>query len=221
MLFSGTSWVILNTTTKNLKPKKMKKVTTIIISLLTIASSVFAGNNNPGNNTAAVLTVAASNNNVVLNWSSSNKSRFEIERSFYSNNFTTIATIPTAMTANSNFRINDNAAELAGRKIAYYRVKQIAADGTITYSNVTVVNLEGAEQSTITKNTSISFTAAQNGNAVIKIQSVTGKAVSVKNMIASKGNNSIEMESGLSKGIYTAAISVNGVVIDNQKIIVE
>jgi hypothetical protein len=221
MLFSGTSWVILYTTTKNLKPKKMKKVTTIIISLFTITSSVFAGNNNPVNNNAtAVLTVAATNNNVVLNWSSSNKSSFEIERSFYSNNFITIASVPTAMTANSNFRINDNATELAGRKIAYYRVKQIAADGTITYSNVTVVNLEGTEQSTITKNTSINFTAAQNGNAVIKIQSITGKAVTVKNMIASRGNNNIELENGLSKGMYTAEISVNGVV-ENQKIIVE
>ncbi len=200
----------------------MKKVTTIIISLFTIASSVFAGNNNPGNNnTAAVLTVAANNNNVVLNWSSSNKCRFEIERSFYSNNFSTIATVPAALAANLNFRINDNATELAGRKIAYYRVKQIAADGTITYSNVTVVNLEGTEQSTITKNTSINFTTAQNGNAVIKIQSVTGKAVTVKNMIASRGNNSIELENGLSKGMYTAEISVNGVVVDNQKIIVE
>jgi hypothetical protein len=199
----------------------MKKATTII-SFLTIASSVFAGNSNPGNNnTAAVLSVSANNNNVVLNWSSSNKSRFEIERSFYSNNFTTIATVSTVLTANSNFRINDNAAELAGRKIAYYRVKQIAADSTITYSNVSVVNLQGIEQSTVTKNTSINFTATQNGNAVIKIQSVTGKSVTVKNMIASRGSNTIELENGLSKGIYNAVISVNGVVVDNQKIIVE
>jgi hypothetical protein len=199
----------------------MKKVTTIIISLITITSSVIANNSNPGLNSTSVLAGSANNNNVVLNFSSSNNSRFEIERSFYSNNFTTIVNVSNALATGNNFRINDNAAELAGRKIAYYRVKQVAANGTITYSNVTVVNLEGAEQSMLTKNTAVNFTAAQNGNAVIKIQTVTGKSVSVKNMIASKGNNTVELENGLAKGIYTAVISVNGVVVNTQKVIAE
>ncbi|MBL0355890.1 MAG: T9SS type A sorting domain-containing protein [Chitinophagaceae bacterium] len=192
----------------------MKKVTTTIIALISIATSVIA------NNSTTVLAGSTDNNNVVLNFSASNNSRFEIERSFYSNNFTTIATLQSAFV--SNFRINDNAAELAGRKIAYYRVKQIAADGTVTYSNTTVVNLEGTPTATVTKNTNINFTAAQNGNAVIKVMSTTGKTVIVNSNTATRGNNTVAIATtDLSKGIYTAVVSVNGVVVATQKVIAE
>lgn len=193
----------------------------IIISLLTITSTVFAGNTTPNNNASTVLTTSVNNRNVEINWSSANNSRFEIERAFYSNNFVTIASVQNAFVNNINFRINDTDAELAGRKIAYYRVKQIAANGTITYSNITVVNLENAAAPSATKNSVINFTASENGNAVVKIQNITGKTVAEKNSIAAKGNNRIELENGLAKGIYTAVISVNGVVIDTQKIIAE
>jgi hypothetical protein len=201
----------------------MKKVTTIIISLITITSSVIANNSNPGLNSTSVLAGSANNNNVVLNFSSSNNSRFEIERSFYSNNFTTIVNVSTALATGNNFRINDNAAELAGRKIAYYRVKQTDANGNVTYSNTTVVNLNAAVQtSSVKNNASISFTAAQNGNAVITIKSITGKIATVKNTIVNRGNNTVEIDNNnLSKGMYTAVISVNGIVIDTQKVIAE
>lgn len=205
----------------------MKNITTILISLLTITSSATANNTNPDTKiSATVLTGSVNNNTVVLNWSSANNSRFEIERSFYSNDFSTISAlqVPFANTAVKNFRINDNAAELAGRKIAYYRVKQTNANGTITYSNVTVVNLQGTEQSPVVKkNASINFTATQNGNALIKIQSLTGQTAAVKNTIVSRGNNTVELENitNLSKGIYTAVISINGVVVDTQKVVAE
>ncbi len=110
----------------------MKNLTTTIIALFTITSS-FANNTNPS--TAATLTASVNNNTVALSFTAN--SNFEIERSFYSNEFTTIATVNNAFA--SNFRINDNAAELAGRKVAYYRVKAIAANGTVSYSNTMVV----------------------------------------------------------------------------------
>jgi hypothetical protein len=199
----------------------MKKVTTTIIALVTMVSSILANNTNPNTNSTSVLAASVNNSNVALNFTSLNNSRFEIERSFYSNNFTVIAAGENVMAGNSNFMINDNPAELAGREIAYYRVKTIAANGTVSYSNTTVVNLETAATAATVKNTSISFTAAQNGNATIEIKSISGKTVTVKNTIASRGNNTVELTNGLAKGIYTATISVNGVAVDTQKVIAE
>ena len=191
----------------------MKNLTTTIIALFTITSS-FATNTNPS--AAAALTASVNNNTVALSFTANNS--FEIERSFYSNEFTTIATVNAVFA--SNFKINDNAAELAGRKVAYYRVKTIAANGTVSYSNTTVVNLEAAEGAIVTKST-INFNAAQNGNAVITVKNAAGKTVTVKNTIASRGNNTVELTNGLVKGIYTASIAVNGVTVDTHKVIAE
>jgi hypothetical protein len=219
----------------------MKTLTTIFISLITLVSTANANENSSNIEitsttvvTTTALTAGNNNNTVVLNWSAKNQannSRFEIERSFYSNNFNMIATMQIAFANNStnNFRISDNAAELTGRVIAYYRVKQIDTNGTISYSNTMVVNLQDAKNinapsaNAAQKTTSIRFAAAQNGNAVIKIQSLSGKTVAVKNTIISKGNNTVELENinGLSKGVYVSEVSVNGVVVDNQKVIVE
>jgi hypothetical protein len=203
-------------TTQNQKPTKMKNLTTTIIALLTIATSVFADNTNP--TTTSVISTSINNSNVAISFTAANNSQFEIERSFYSNNFTTIASANSAF--GGNFKINDNAAELAGRKIAYYRVKTIAANGTVTYSNTTVVNINNNEAAAPTT-ASVKFTASNNGNAVITVKNAAGKTIAVKNTIAGKGANTVEVANGLTKGFYTATISVNGVTVDTQKVIAE
>lgn len=193
----------------------MKNLTTTIIALFTIASS-FANNTNPTATTA--LTASVNNNTVVLNFAAN--SNFQIERSFYSNDFTTISTINTAANTVNNFSINDNAAELAGRKVAYYRVKTINANGTVSYSNTTVVNLNNNEAAVATT-ASVKFNAAQNGNAVITVKNAAGKTVAVKNTVASKGANAVELNNNLVKGFYTATVSVNGVTVATEKVIAE
>jgi hypothetical protein len=214
----------------------MKTITTLFISIITLVATVNAKEvtSNPEITSTSIVTgttlaAGTTENTVVLNWSAKNQaSRFEIERSFYSNNFNTIATMQVAFASNNNFRIADNAAELAGRAIAYYRVKQIDANGNISYSNVMVVNLKetttNIESTTATtKTTTIRFAAAQNGNAVIKVQSLTGKTVATTKAIISKGNNEVALANlaGLSKGIYVTEVAVNGTLVDTQKIIVE
>lgn len=203
------------------KPTTMKKVTTTIIALLTIVATVSANNTNPAAASTSVVSATVNNHNVAVNFTAANNTRFEIERSFYSNQFTVIAAGTNVLVSNTNFIINDNAAALAGRKVAYYRVKMTAANGTISYSNTTVVNLTTTEAAATALNASISFTAAQNGTAAIEIKNAAGKTITVKNMIASKGNNTVEVTNGLAKGIYTAVIAVNGVTVDTQKVIAE
>jgi hypothetical protein len=188
----------------------MKTVTTIFLSIITLVT-----------NAKEIVSKAEINNNTVaINWTAEGNSRFEIERSFYSNNFTIIASLQVPAAAINNFMINDNIAELAGRAIVYYRVKQTAANGTVSYSNTMVVNLNNNTAAEVKNNNTISFTAAQNGNAVITVKCITGNTASVKNTIISKGANTVELNS-LTKGVYTATVSVNGVVIDTQKVIAE
>jgi hypothetical protein len=191
----------------------MKNLTTTIIALFTIASS-FANNTTPA--AKASLSASVNNNTVSLQFAAN--SNFQIERSFYSNEFTTIATVNN--TFGGTFSINDNAAELAGRKVAYYRVKTTNADGTVTYSNTTVVTLNNNEM-TVAAAASVKFNAANNGNATITVKNAAGKTIAVKNVIASKGANTVELTNGLAKGFYTATVNVNGVTIATEKVIAE
>jgi hypothetical protein len=207
----------------------MKTISTIFISFVMIATAK-ASNVEITNSTLVTgtsRTTGTVENAVVLSWVAKNEnssSRYEIERSFYSNNFTTITSLQVPFTNNSvkNYRINDNAAELAGRAVAYYRIKEIAANGTVTYSNTMVVNL-GNKDAAVKTTASIRFTAAQNGNAVIKIKSIAGNTAATTNTIVAKGNNTVELTNiaGLSKGIYVTEVSVNGIMIDTQKVILE
>ncbi len=198
----------------------MKTFLTIPIAFLVFASAK-ANNTPPAGTTAAVLTASVNNNTVVLNWSSA-ASNFEVERSFYSNGFTTISAMnmPFINNAVNNFRVSDNAAELAERKVAYYRIKQTNANGTVTYSNTMAVSLNGTAP-VAPKTTFINFTAAQNGNAVITVKSVTGQTMIIKSTVVSTGNNIIELGNIGNKGIYTATIAVNGVEAATQKLIIE
>jgi hypothetical protein len=63
--------------------------------------------------------------------------------------------IPFAINNNNHYSINDNAAELAGRAVVYYRVKQIATNGSVTFSNTMVIHLKNANTNAATTNNSI------------------------------------------------------------------
>lgn len=192
----------------------MKNLTTTIIALFTF-TVVFA-DNTPRSSATATATVK--NNTVVLDFNAAGT--FEIERSFYSNDFAVISTVNTAGNTISRFNISDNATELAGRKVAYYRVKMINADGTFSYSNTMVVSLNSNE-AVVAGTAAVKFTAAQNGTAVITVKNAAGKTVAVKNMIVSAGANKAELNNGLAKGFYTATVSVNGVIIATEKVVAE
>ena len=219
----------------------MKTITTLLIIIITLVTTANAANT-PANLEITSTTLVAgtllsagnNNNTLVINWTARNEasqSRYEIERSFYSNNFNTIATLQIPFSNNNsikNYRISDDAAALTGRIIVYYRVKQVAANGNVTYSNVTVVNLQEAKNNsnlTVTNkiNASIRFSASQNGNAVIRIQGVTGKTVATQQATISKGINTLQLENldTVKKGIYLTEVVVNGIVIDNQKVIID
>ena len=219
----------------------MKTITTLLISiitLVTITNATDISSNLEITSTTLIagstLSAGSNNNSLVISWTAKNEtsqSRYEIERSFYSNKFNTIATLQIPFANNNsikNYRVSDDAAALTGRTIVYYRVKQVAANGNVTYSNVSVVNLQEAKSNTnltVTNKTTttIRFSASQNGNAIIRLQGVTGKTVATQQTSIAKGINTLRLENldGVKKGIYISEVVVNGVVIDNQKVIID
>jgi hypothetical protein len=216
---------------------KTKIIATFAICLTNIISTANAKNIPSALEiTGAALvqrtSVSAGKNNtsVVLNWSAKNEagqSHYEIERSFYSNNFSTIATLEVPFANGGgikNYSISDDMAALTGRLVVYYRIKQVDEKGTVTYSNITVVKLSGTPSITnIKTNNCIHFSSEQNGNAVVRLLQLTGEATVTKTAVISKGINTLELDNlkGLTKGIYIAEVSINGVVAGKQKIVVE
>jgi hypothetical protein len=70
-------------------------------------------------------------------------------------------------------------------------------------------------------NKTVRFAAAQNGTAVVTVKNITGQVVATMNSNIVKGNNTIELNNTLAKGMYVAEVAVNGIVAATQKIIAE
>ena len=171
---------------------------------------------------------------VKLNWVvnlEQNSSKFEIERSFNNNNFKLIGTLPDGALKSVNNKIynfNDDAAELQGKTVVYYRIKQVNTDGKISYSKTLAVRLvtnSGVEMQVspnpFVENLNVRFNSSENGEAEIRITNTAGQKILSKHSVVNKGYSNIQVD-GLGKlpnGLYMAQLIVNGIIIDNQKVI--
>ena len=179
------------------------------------------------------FSAAAFAKKVELNWLTDNEvnvNYFELERSFDGSHFSAIGMIMDGFDygSNKNYTMSDHDKVLAGREIAYYRLKQVNMDGTFNYSSVVMVKLQANKGITMqvtpnpfTDNLSVHFKAVASGTGLINMQNVTGEVVAVKNIIFDKGDNIIQIGnlSGLSRGVFAVKVIINGIVADNQKII--
>ena len=161
-----------------------------------------------------------------------NNKHFELERSFDGNNFSTIAIIfgaENATNVKNAYAYTDKAASMQNRNIIYYRIKQVDNDGKYTYSYITAVKMGAAtytqslqvSPNPFVESLAVKFESAETGNGVINILSITGQSMVTKNASVNKGSNSIQVGSlsGLAKGVYVAQLSINGKVVNNQKVI--
>lgn len=176
--------------------------------------------------------VTAMEKEVNLNWIADNEvnySYFDVERSFDGNKFSSTGIIIKGFSngISNSYQVSDKDAALAGKTVAYYRLKEVDISGPITYSKVEMATFHANKGITIkaspnpfTENLAIHVTALQSGNGIIKMKDVTGECVVTKNVIISKGQNTFQLSgmSGLPKGLYIAQVSVNGVIADNEKI---
>ena len=175
-----------------------------------------------------------SNKSVLLKWLTAeeiNNSHFEVERSFDINNFSTIGLVLDGVNVNGtnkSYQFKDNSAELQGRSIVYYRLKQFDIDGKTTYSKTLVVRLQAktdvlmqVSPNPFVENLNVRFNSTETGTAQIRIVNITGQTLLSKQSTISKGYNNIQIDNldRLSLGMYVAQLIMNGVVIDNQRVI--
>ena len=171
---------------------------------------------------------------VALKWNTTNEvntSHFEVERSFDGSNFKNIGIVLDGFQINAtdkSYKFNDNAEELKGKRIVYYRLKQIDNDGKFTYSNVAAVRFDAQQGIVVVKvfpnpfveSLQMQFTAANAGKAQILIINLAGQTVATRQALVGKGSNAISVYelSGLKTGIYVAQLAVDGKVIASEKI---
>ena len=73
------------------------------------------------------------------------ETHFEVERSFDMTNFTTVAIVLDGFTTGitqKTFQLKDNSSELKGKKLVYYRLKQLDPAGSGTACKILTVVLE-------------------------------------------------------------------------------
>lgn len=152
----------------------------------------------------------------VINWSTSsenNNKGFEIERSFYGNNFEKIGFVKGAGNSNNvnQYLLVDN-----NIKSAFYRLKQIDFDGQYEYSKI--ISTSGIKTKiNLAPNPFKDEIVVINDNAITKIEiiDITGKVVLTSEL---NNNKVIVNTSALKNGIYYIKIyNINEV--QTQKII--
>ena len=174
------------------------------------------------------------NNQIMLKWVTSeeaNHHHFEVERSFNQQDFKPLALILGGFDAGMGrmkYELKDAAIELKSNSMAYYRLKQVDLDGRYSYSKVIAVRLEetGILQMQLSPNPFaetilIGYQSIEAGIAEIRLVNLNGKTIVSKHSAISKGSNHLQL-TGLSKlapGIYVASLIINGVVVDNQKLV--
>ena len=171
---------------------------------------------------------------VKLNWiteTETNHSHFEVERSFDMNNFKTIGVVLGGIAHIGNgksYQYNDKAADLKGRNIVYYRLKQFDMDGKVSYSKILAVRLQDEMVSSMqvtpnpfVENLAVRYNASTSGLAEIRLVNMAGQTILSAKATITKGSNNIQLQGlgTLSSGMYVARLIVNGVVVENHKVI--
>ncbi len=160
-----------------------------------------------------------------------NNSHFEVERSFNNSSYSIVGLVLGGVAINGTdkrYEFKDNSLELKANQVAYYRLKQFDIDGNFTYSKIIAVKLQPRTDVSIevspnpfVETVNLRFNALVNGNAQIRIVNMTGQTMLSRQSIISKGYNNIQIDglSRLASGIYIAQLVMNGVVIDNQRVV--
>ncbi len=171
---------------------------------------------------------------ITLNWATDmevNNNHFEVERSLDGIHFSMVAMVMDALSVekgNMFYGYRDQAPMLAGKSMVYYRLKQVDVKGDYNYSKTILVKLQGSTRNGMQvapnpfhENLSISFEAAHQGSATFRLQTTSGQTMTSRNITISKGQNTLQVNSlgSLPRGIYIAQLVVNGIVINNQKVI--
>ncbi|MFN4084243.1 MAG: T9SS type A sorting domain-containing protein [Bacteroidia bacterium] len=163
----------------------------------------------------------AIDNNVILNWQTAseiNNAGFFVERSLDGLNFYEIGFINGKGTTNqtTNYNFTDINAFDNGN-ILYYRLRQVDFDGNYEYSQIITVNNNKTESfiacafpNPFKESTTLLFDANE-GDAIININDVSGQLVKTFYTKTIEGLNTVELNElhGLLQGLYIVTIHTN------------
>ena len=178
------------------------------------------------------LSIYISGNNLILSWEANKATlgHFEVEKSFDGQHFSTIGLVLDAPENTNTCMFKDKKTNSPSNKTIWYRVKSINKDGSMFYTGSSRYTIPKATSSDCTVSVSpnpfngtavFKFISNKPGLAEVKVQNLAGETLLSKQSNIMKGSNSIQVE-GLSKltsGIYMAQFLMNGVVIDNQRVV--
>lgn len=182
----------------------------------------------------ASLSATIVKKSIIVNWitaSEVNNSHFEVERSMDMKIFKTVGLVLDGFTADGSgktYMFKENSTVKIENKPVYYRLKQISNDGIVIYSSIMTVGLEEKVTNAIMKVTpnpfsnklTVNFNSSETGLAEMRILNLAGQTMLSKQSTISKGIINLQLEgfSSLAPGIYIARLSLNGKLIDNQKL---
>ena len=147
------------------------------------------------------------------------------------NSFKTIGLVLDGTVTNGtgkSYQYNDQGAELKGKNIVYYRLKQMDQDSKSSFSKILAVRLENETAANMqvspnpfAENLAVRYQSASNGIAEIRLVSISGQTMLSTQSTISKGSNNIQLQglAELTPGVYVARLIVNGIVVENQKVV--
>lgn len=142
------------------------------------------------------------NGTAYLDWQTSeeiNTARFEIQRSYDGNNFTSLATVRSAGNSSTLRYYNYQDNNAGNGKYVYYRIRQVDLDGRYSHSNIVRLSLGERTGMDIYPNPfasqfTVAFSAPAAENATLVIRNNTGQVVHSRMVKVTRGNNSISLE---------------------------
>jgi hypothetical protein len=172
---------------------------------------------------------------VTLKWVTvmeSNNHHFEVERSFNATSFATIGLVLDAEQVLGNdrtYRFKDASAELQGKSVAYYRLRQVDVDGKVTYSSTLAVRLQSAatdiavqaSPNPFVEQVTLRFNAEANATAQVRIVNTNGQTLLSKQSVIAKGYNNLMVDGlgKLPKGMYIAQLLIDGKIAGSQPVV--
>lgn len=174
------------------------------------------------------------NNDVMLNWitaSEINNDYFEVQRSIDGVNYETIGKVEGNATTSSvsSYAFNDKnvLAEFSSVSAFFYRLKQVDFDGTTDYSktirvsnNTLIANNIEVYPNPNNGAFNISVPANEQSTVQLTVVDITGRVVEKKIQTLQQGNNVLDLNLSLSKGIYMILVQQKGLSV-SKKFVVE
>jgi Secretion system C-terminal sorting domain len=168
--------------------------------------------------TGLSASAVLNNNTAQVSWKTEtevNCSHFILERSNNGTEYAAIATVQAKGNSivTSEYQYPDNLS-IVNKKIIYYRIKQIDADGKVSYSNVVPVRLVAAAEVAVWPNPFISNITVNINSPLpdvvtIAVYDMNGKLVKAKQQSVFAGSNQLQVNGfdALPSGIYTVNVT--------------